>query len=104
LHDTATTPSYTLSLHDALPISVIDGIDVVRFPEAVRAIIGYMPDFFGVYDDIKVWEYLDFFAAAYKIPRVKRPGIIDDEEVRHVDRKSTRLNSSHVAISYAVFC
>jgi ABC-2 type transport system ATP-binding protein len=58
--------------------AVIDGIDVVRFPEAVRAIIGYMPDFFGVYDDIKVWEYLDFFAAAYKIPRVKRPGIIDD--------------------------
>jgi ABC-2 type transport system ATP-binding protein len=51
---------------------------VVRDPEAVRGIIGYMPDFFGVYDDIKVWEYLDFFAAAYKIPRPKRPGIIDD--------------------------
>jgi ABC-2 type transport system ATP-binding protein len=58
--------------------ATIDGIDVVRFPEAVRGIIGYMPDFFGVYDDIKVWEYLDFFAAAYKIPRTKRPGIIDD--------------------------
>jgi ABC-2 type transport system ATP-binding protein len=56
----------------------IDGIDVVRDPESVRGIIGYMPDFFGVYDDIKVWEYLDFFAAAYKIPRPKRPGIIDD--------------------------
>jgi ABC-2 type transport system ATP-binding protein len=37
-----------------------------------------MPDNFGVYDDIKVWEYLDFFAAAYKIPRDKRPRIIDD--------------------------
>jgi ABC-2 type transport system ATP-binding protein len=58
--------------------AMIDGIDVVRDPEAVRGIIGYMPDFFGVYDDIKVWEYLDFFAAAYKIPRAKRPGIIDD--------------------------
>src|ERR1041385_1877821 len=58
--------------------AVINGIDVVRDPEAVRGIIGYMPDFFGVYDDIKVWEYLDFFAAAYKIPRAKRPGIIDD--------------------------
>jgi ABC-2 type transport system ATP-binding protein len=58
--------------------ATIDGIDVVRDPEAVRAVIGYMPDFFGVYDDIKVWEYLDFFAAAYKIPRAKRPGIIDD--------------------------
>jgi ABC-2 type transport system ATP-binding protein len=56
----------------------IDGIDVTREPEKVRGIIGYMPDFFGVYDDIKVWEYLDFFAAAYKIPRQKRPQIIDD--------------------------
>jgi ABC-2 type transport system ATP-binding protein len=37
-----------------------------------------MPDFFGVYDDVKVWEYLDFFAAAYKIPSNKRKGIIDD--------------------------
>jgi ABC-2 type transport system ATP-binding protein len=58
--------------------AMIDGIDVVQDPEAVRGIIGYMPDFFGVYDDIKVWEYLDFFAAAYKIPRAKRAGIIDD--------------------------
>ena len=40
--------------------------------------MGYMPDFFGVYDDIKVWEYLDFFAAAYRIPRSDRPQIIDD--------------------------
>jgi ABC-2 type transport system ATP-binding protein len=56
----------------------IDGVDVTVDPEAVRGVIGYMPDFFGVYDDIKVWEYLDFFAAAYKIPRAKRPGIIDD--------------------------
>jgi ABC-2 type transport system ATP-binding protein len=56
----------------------IDGIDVTREPEKVRGIIGYMPDFFGVYDDIKVWEYLDFFAAAYKIPRDRRPQIIDD--------------------------
>src|SRR5436853_4937845 len=37
----------------------VHGIDVVRNPEGVREIIGYMPDFFGVYDDIKVWEYLD---------------------------------------------
>src|SRR5437763_658115 len=58
--------------------ALVNGIDVVRYPEQIRSIVGYMPDFFGVYDDIKVWEYLDFFAAAYKIPRVKRPGIIDD--------------------------
>ena len=56
----------------------IDGVDVTREPERVRGIIGYMPDNFGVYDDIKVWEYLDFFAAAYKIPRDKRPRVIDD--------------------------
>ena len=56
----------------------IDGLDVRDYPRAVRAKIGYMPDFFGVYDDMKVWEYLDFFAAAYKIPREKRKQIIDD--------------------------
>ena len=56
----------------------IDGIDVIKDPDHIRGIVGYMPDFFGVYDDIKVWEYLDFFAAAYLIPRNKRPGIIND--------------------------
>lgn len=58
--------------------AMINGIDIIDFPEDVRAILGYMPDNFGVYDDIKVWEYLDFFAAAYKIPRDRRSGIIDD--------------------------
>ncbi len=58
--------------------ATVNGISVLRRPEEVRAIIGYMPDFFGVYDDVKVWEYLDFFAAAYKIPRSERPAIIDD--------------------------
>lgn len=56
----------------------IRGIDVVRDPEAVRAVVGYMPDFFGVYDDVKVWEYLDFFAAAYRIPRSRRAQTISD--------------------------
>ncbi len=45
---------------------------------AVRQAIGYMPDFFGVYDNMKVWEYLDFFAAAYKVPSARRKGMIDD--------------------------
>jgi len=57
--------------------ALVDGIDVTADPEAVRAIIGYMPDSFGVYDDFKVWEYLDFFAAAYKVPKVDRPGLVD---------------------------
>ncbi len=56
----------------------VDGLDVVKEPDKVRSILGYMPDSFGVYDDIKVWEYLDFFAAAYKISKDKRPAIIDD--------------------------
>src|SRR2546423_2112401 len=59
-------------------VAYVDGIDVVRNPEAVRSVVGYMPDFFGVYDDIKVWEYLDFFPGAYRIPRPKRPQTIDD--------------------------
>ncbi len=56
----------------------IDGIDVVEHPEAVRGRIGYMPAFFGIYDDMRVWEYLDFFAGAYRLPKSQRPRIIDD--------------------------
>ena len=58
--------------------ATINGHDVTKEPEAVRACVGYMPDFFGVYDDMKVWEYLDFFAAAYRVPRPRRPGLIRD--------------------------
>jgi ABC-2 type transport system ATP-binding protein len=58
-------------------IARVDGIDVTENPEEVRARIGYMPDTFGVYDDFKVWEYLDFFAASYRVPKVDRPGLID---------------------------
>ncbi len=58
--------------------ATVNGHDVVKEPEAVRACIGYMPDFFGVYDDMKVWEYLDFFAAAYRVPAQKRPQLIGD--------------------------
>lgn len=56
----------------------VDGIDVCADPEQVRPLIGYMPDSFGLYDDVKVWEYLDFFASAYRIPASKRHGTIDD--------------------------
>jgi ABC-2 type transport system ATP-binding protein len=56
----------------------IGGYDVVTQSDKVRQMLGYMPDYFGVYNDLKVWEYLDFFAAAYKIPRTRRVGIIDD--------------------------
>ncbi len=56
----------------------VGGYDVVTESDKVRQLLGYMPDYFGVYNDLKVWEYLDFFAAAYKIPRTRRTGIIDD--------------------------
>jgi len=56
----------------------IDGYSVLNEPRDVRRSIGYMPDFFGVYDDMKVWEYLDFFAACYEIPDGDRPGLIND--------------------------
>lgn len=56
----------------------LNGIDIRRDPMAVRKLIGYMPDHFGLYEDIKVWEYLDFFAAVYRVPKAERAGIIDN--------------------------
>ncbi len=44
----------------------------------VRQAIGYMPDFFGVYPDMKVWEYLDFFGACYQLPAAQRTPVIRD--------------------------
>jgi len=57
---------------------VVDGADVRTNADHVRAVVGYMPDFFGVYDDVTVQEYLDFFAAAYRIPADRRRRVIGD--------------------------
>lgn len=54
------------------------GKDVVSDPDAVRHIIGYMPDFFGVYKDMEVTEYLDFFGACYRIPSKQREKTVGD--------------------------
>ena len=54
------------------------GHDVVRDANAVRHVIGYMPDFFGVYKDMEVTEYLDFFGACYKIPTAQREKTVND--------------------------
>src|SRR5919202_1633804 len=54
------------------------GYPISEAPYEVRRRIGYMPDFFGVYDNMKVWEYLDFFAAAYHVPPSRRVGMIND--------------------------
>lgn len=56
----------------------VNGIDVKRDPQAVRECMGYMPDFFGVYEDLTSREYLHFFAAAYGISMSKRKSIISD--------------------------
>jgi ABC-2 type transport system ATP-binding protein len=56
----------------------INGYSVTRDPMNVRRSVGYMPDNFGVYDGMKVWEFLDFFAVAYKIPVGKRKQVISD--------------------------
>src|SRR3712207_8195962 len=88
-NDTATTEIYTLSLHDALPIF------------SVRASL------FRTYDDILRSSRHDVevhFQRPYRIKQIEGevlqvPGVVKAE-----DRKSTRLNSSHANISYAVFC
>jgi ABC-2 type transport system ATP-binding protein len=56
----------------------VAGHDVLTEQREVRRAIGYMPDFFGVYEDMKVWEYLDFFAACYDVPKSARNAMIDD--------------------------
>ncbi len=55
----------------------IDGLDVTKQGKKVRKRVGYMPDFMGVYDDLKVFEYLEFFAAAFGIERKKRKSIVE---------------------------
>ena len=57
---------------------IVNGHSVTKDPLAVRKSVGYMPDSFGVYDGMKVWEFLDFFAVAYQVPRSKRKRVIGD--------------------------
>src|SRR2546429_8436481 len=77
-NDTATTEIYTLSLHDALPICLAPG----RLPDALARRIAQLE------------------AARHGHARVEVVEVVEDL----LDRKSTRLNSSHGYISYAVFC
>ena len=57
---------------------IVNGHSVTKDPMSVRRSVGYMPDNFGVYDGMKVWEFLDFFAVAYMIPRTRRKQVIAD--------------------------
>ncbi len=61
----------------------IAGVDVHQEPERAHQFIGYLSDFFSVYEDLMVWEYLDYFAHAYKMPEAEiRPRI--DEVIAQV--------------------
>ena len=55
----------------------MDDVDMTKNPRLLRTKIGYMPDFFGVYDNLKVTEYMDFYAGTYEIPYKDRKDIID---------------------------
>ncbi|GMA56212.1 ABC-2 type transport system ATP-binding protein [Alicyclobacillus sacchari] len=73
----------------------IHGFEVTREPRAVRRCIGYMPDAFGVYDDLTVMEYLRFFADCYRVDRRLVKPRADDllERVRLTDKRDTYVNA-----------
>lgn len=68
---------------------VIDGIDIMKYPVSFKNKIGYMPDFFGVYDDLKVTEYMDFYSGVYGIEKSQRASLTDQllELVNLMDKK-----------------
>ncbi|TMF85736.1 MAG: ABC transporter ATP-binding protein [Chloroflexi bacterium] len=73
----------------------VDGADVMRQPDLVHERLGYMPDFFGVYDQLTATEYLDFYAACYRIPRARRTKIAADllELVGLADRRDQSVDT-----------
>ncbi len=75
---TTTMRILTTLLQPTLGQAWVAGYSVTEQPREVRKVIGYMPDFFGVYEDMKTWEYLDFFAACYDIPTIDRQGLMND--------------------------
>jgi ABC-2 type transport system ATP-binding protein len=75
--------------------ALVTGIPVDADPIEVRRRIGYMPDFYGVYDDLRVWEYLDFFGRCYGVPANRRPTMIVEllEIVGLTDRRDSYVES-----------
>ncbi len=73
----------------------IDGVDITKNPEEIRKLIGYMPDFFGIYDQLKAHEYLDFYGASYGIPSEKRAHLITDllELVNLTEKRDAYVDS-----------
>ena len=58
--------------------ALVAGVDVAQEPERAQQYIGYLADFFALYEDLKVWEYLDYFAHAYKLPESEIPSRINE--------------------------
>jgi ABC-2 type transport system ATP-binding protein len=75
--------------------ALVTGIPVQADPIEVRRRIGYMPDFYGVYDDLRVWEYLDFFARCYGVPANRRAAMIGEllDIVGLSDRRQSYVES-----------
>ncbi|HEV7861450.1 MAG TPA: ABC transporter ATP-binding protein [Acidimicrobiia bacterium] len=73
----------------------VGGLDPSADPRGVRRIVGYMPDVMGVYDGLRVGEYLEFFAAAYRLPRTRWPALVDGllELVDLSDKRDTMVDS-----------
>ncbi len=73
----------------------IDGMDVSKKPLEVKKQIGYMPDFFGVYDDLKVCEYMDFYAGLQGVTRNRREKLMDSllELVRLTHKKEAYVDT-----------
>jgi ABC-2 type transport system ATP-binding protein len=73
----------------------VTGIPVTADPIEVRRRIGYMPDFYGVYDDLRVWEYLDFFGRCYGVPSSRRGAMIGEllEIVALTDKRDAYVES-----------
>jgi ABC-2 type transport system ATP-binding protein len=73
----------------------IDGTDVAQNPARVHTRIGYMPDFFGVYDQLTVAEYLDFYAACYRQPKQRRTKIVGEllELIGLTDRRDQLVDT-----------
>jgi len=73
----------------------IDGTDAAQNPARVHTRIGYMPDFFGVYDQLTVAEYLDFYAACYRQPKQRRTKIVGEllELIGLTDRRDQLVDT-----------
>ncbi len=74
---------------------IINGNPIQENLNELRRQIGYMPDFFGVYEDLLVWEYLDFFARCYDLPGSRRRTVVDEllELVDLTEKRNAYVNT-----------